>query len=305
MAKDIAGTLNYVGGLNLGRLRDVSGTNAIEATTDETSGLSSLTDGAIAVLIPANDPTAAVTLKVNGGSALPVYNNKGGALADGDLKKDRAYPIQYDGGDSGWRVLVEVPSQKEVASQSDVPPYSIYDEITASGNWTAPFNCFVRIWLFGAGASGRAASSSPRAGGGPAACIKDRFFMTSGQQLALTIGVGGAGVSTTRDGNDGGDSTCTGPNGLNMSAGGGKGGNSTNGVGGTATGGDLNYAGETGTGLQARANGLVRRFTTIIANIGPFTSAMALAKSSAAVTSGSSDAGTNGFAVIEYTTAII
>jgi len=306
LANDIADTLNYVGGLTLGRLRDVSGTNDITATIDAAAGFASLTDGARAELIPSNNTTGAVTLKVNGGSILPVYDSDGEALEDGDLKKDRAYPIQYDGVDSGWRVLVDVPSQKVIANQSDVPPYSIYDEITASGMWTAPFDCFVRIWLFGGGASGRAGgATNSRGGGGAAVCIKDRYFMTAGQQLSLTIGLGGAGVSPTRDGNNGGDSTCTGPNGLNMSAGGGKGGNATNGVGGVATGGDLNYAGQTRTSSSASgSNGLALKFTSNISRIGPFSSGMVNAVSSAGAPSGDSSAGTAGMAVIEYTTAI-
>ncbi len=129
--------------------------------------------------------------------------------------------------------------------------------------------------------------------------------MTAGQQLSLTIGLGGAGVSPTRDGNSGGDSACTGPNGLNMSAGGGQGGNATNGVGGVASGGDLNYNGQTRTsGSQAGSNGLALKFTSNIFRIGPFSSSMVNAVSSADMPSGDSSAGTAGMAVIEYTTAI-
>jgi hypothetical protein len=89
-----------------------------------------------------------------------------------------------------------------------------------------------------------------------------------------------------------------------MSAGGGGGGNSTNGVGGTASGGDLNYDGETATSVSAGKNGLARRFTSNILTIGPFTALMVNAVSSNGVTTGSSVAGTAGMAVIEYTTTI-
>lgn len=308
LADDISDTLNYIGGLSLGRLADVAGTNAIMASVAEPEGFSALTDGVVAILVPAADNTGAVTLVVNGGSPNPVYNNNGDALEDRDFKSGRAVPIQYTVADSGWRVLVDVPSQASVDASSDVPPYTLVDEVTSSGTWTAPWDCYVRIWLFGGGGSGNSGAASQSSGGGAATCIKDRFFMTSGQQLALTIGNGGAASgSGSPTGNSGGTSTCTGPNGLNMSAGGGARANgNTNGVGGTATGGDVNLNGSNGSNASTPGkSGLSRQFSSRIQAIGPLTASSTLPDGTAWVgTTSPSAAAAKGFAIIEYTTAI-
>jgi len=302
LATDIAETLNYVGGLFLGRLNNVDGTNTITADVAEDEGFSALTDGALAILVPAADNTDAVTLKIGSGTENPVYNNKKEALAESDLKSGRAVPIQYNADDSGWRVLVDVPSQAVITAQADVPPYSNLSEITATSTWTAPYDCFVRIWLFGGGASG-GRDSGRRGGGGGATSIKDRFFMTSGQQLSLTIGGGGAG-GTDSDGHDGGGTYCTGPNSLDMVAGGGKKGSASGGTGGVASGGDINWNGQSVTSTAGGKSGLRLKLTSRIITIGPFTSASLLPDGTDSKTTGSTDSANPGFAVVEYTTAI-
>lgn len=144
-------------------------------------------------------------------------------------------------------------------SLSDQAPvnFPFVAELLSSGTWTAPWNCYVNLWLFGGGGSGgiRGNVAGARASGGGAAgtSIKISYYVPSGTVLTFTRGDGGAGVTGTDSaGNAGGNSTCTDTNGLSMTAnGGGAGGRGTSGTiaggtGGTATGGDRNITGQAG-----------------------------------------------------------
>lgn len=135
--------------------------------------------------------------------------------------------------------------------------------VTTARTWTAPYDCEVAIHAFGGsgtggGARGGGISASATGGGAGARCSK-KVKLKAGDTLVLTPGAGGLpaapGNTAAADGNDGGDTTVTGPYGLNMVAGGGKAGKGManagmtlllGGAGGIATGGDENVTGGRG-----------------------------------------------------------
>lgn len=135
--------------------------------------------------------------------------------------------------------------------------------VTTARTWTAPYDCEVAIHAFGGSGTGGAAkggglTASATGGGAGARCTK-RIKLKAGETLTMTPGAGGLpviiGSAAAVDGNDGGDTTVTGPHGLNMIAGGGKGGKARSyagdqlllgGAGGIATGGDENVTGGRG-----------------------------------------------------------
>ncbi|WEJ60243.1 hypothetical protein [Devosia sp. FJ2-5-3] len=144
----------------------------------------------------------------------------------------------------------------------------------AAGVFTAPTDIEVVIHAMGPGGSGGVAMNAGLAGGtefgmkasgaGAGARAKKRALLKAGEQLIITPGAGGAskvGVSGQRlSGVNGGDTLVTGPN-INIVAGGGKGGNAglitdnvLGGLGGIATGGDLNIPGGRGGDMPAYAN---------------------------------------------------
>jgi hypothetical protein len=145
----------------------------------------------------------------------------------------------------------------------------------ASTSWTVPATGTYRIQAWGGsgtGAVARGGSVFVTGGGGGAKCTKT-VKLTAGDVLAFTVGAGGALNQLTANGqangNDGGDTTITGPNGLNMVAGGGKGGKYATtvavvdgGAGGIASGGDENLSGGRGGSiLTHHPNTIGRRAT--------------------------------------------
>lgn len=128
----------------------------------------------------------------------------------------------------------------------------------ATGVITAPRNCIALIYLKGPGGSGGANGSGATGAGGGAALFK-LVRMTATQALNYALGVVGAGVVATSDGNDATDSTVTLPNGQVLTAGGGKKGlqlfTAPGGKGGVATGGDINRNGADGGTGNGGVNG--------------------------------------------------
>ncbi len=126
--------------------------------------------------------------------------------------------------------------------------------ITATSNFTVPAGVYlIKIIAVGAGGGGSnsigttpGANNSSGAGGGAGGCAFGYYLVTPGQVIAITIGSGGAAQTA------GGTTTVTGF----CSATGGQGtgfataNSSPGGVGGTATGGQLNLAGGTGSDGQ-------------------------------------------------------
>lgn len=141
--------------------------------------------------------------------------------------------------------------------------------------WTAPRDCTVKITILGGSGSGgarRGVGGNATGGGAGAKCIKTAK-LKAGDVLTLTPGVGGAAVAPAVggavNGNDGTASTVTGPNGLNMIAGPGKGGKAnadatvalSGGDGGTASGGGENIAGGRGGNAAAASTATYSRAT--------------------------------------------
>lgn len=135
--------------------------------------------------------------------------------------------------------------------------------VTTARTWTAPYDCEVAIHAFGGsgtGGAGRGGGINVSAtGGGAGARCSKKIRLKAGDTLILTPGAGGLpaapGSTAAVDGNDGGDTIVTGPNSLNMVAGGGKAGKGVanaglllvlGGLGGVATGGDENVSGGRG-----------------------------------------------------------
>lgn len=122
----------------------------------------------------------------------------------------------------------------------------------SSTNFTVPDSGNYLIIAVGAGGSGGAVRVTPnpvfsRATGGAAGgtCIK-LVSLTASDVYSIVIGAGGLGVSTPSVGNPGGNTTVIGTN-VSLTASGGEGGAADSlAIGGTASGGDLNYTGGNG-----------------------------------------------------------
>ena len=121
---------------------------------------------------------------------------------------------------------------------------------TSSGTWTKPSGITkVMVEVQGAGSSGSDGNSSNErnCAGGAGGYAKKLIDVSSISTATITIGSGGAGV-TSYPSNGGGDSIWS--DGTNTLTGGGAGaagtGNYYGGPGGTASGGDLNITGQHG-----------------------------------------------------------
>lgn len=99
-------------------------------------------------------------------------------------------------------------------------------------SWTAPYSGYFRFTLRGGG--GNATASL---GGGSGAAAQASCYLQKGASIACTVGNGGAAGSV-----DGGDTTLTLPNGVVVTAGGGKSA-SNGGAGGVAIGGEASTPG--------------------------------------------------------------
>jgi hypothetical protein len=136
----------------------------------------------------------------------------------------------------------------------------VVDASSGTGSITAAKTCTALIYLGGAGGSGADDTTNAAGGGGGAAVFK-RMRLAKGQTLSYSVGAAGAAVNAS-SGHDGGDTTVTLPNGLTLTAGGGKAGPTgvvNGGAGGIATGGDINRnggAGGSGSGGSGASGGI-------------------------------------------------
>lgn len=131
---------------------------------------------------------------------------------------------------------------------------TLYVYTSASNTWTKPTNLkYITVWVCGAGGNGSAggaSNSDSGGGGGGGGCGHE---MLSAAELAATSSVAIA-VGTTAGGSSSFSTFCTATGGSNgvVSAG-----SVSGGVGGTATGCDLNLAGGTGRNGIEGASGNV------------------------------------------------
>ena len=123
----------------------------------------------------------------------------------------------------------------------------------SSFSYTFPYDGVVRVHVIGAGGSGGAQNNGYSAtGGGAGGYCRKQFTVTTSTTATVTTGVGGARVgqgTSNADGNAGtattfvlGSDTLT----ANGGTGGTRYGTTSKGLGGSATGGDINYTGGNG-----------------------------------------------------------
>lgn len=250
-------------GYVLGRLTITSGAgegNALTATLTDPTGFTALKDGAFGWFKPLAANTSAVTLNIEGIGAVAVRDRSGVALAAGTLAANQRVFVYYDA-DGGYFCIDSVIGGG-VLSTLGIAGIAL---LTADGTWTAPYNCYVNIYLAGAGGGGARATSGAiqqtTGGTGGEVGIKFALYMEDGEQLDFTAGTGGAanpGSSAETAGNDGSASSVTGPDSFAMTANGGKGGNlgGTGVAGGTGgTGGDIYWPGEASANVTAAFTG--------------------------------------------------
>jgi len=121
---------------------------------------------------------------------------------------------------------------------------------TSSGSFTVPDSGKFKVTIIGGGASGGSRYDSAASGGGGGSggsIIKWFSGATAGATATVTVGSAGASV-TNASGNSGGSSTFVLSGFTTLTANGGSGGSEyiTAGVGGTASGGDVNIDGQRG-----------------------------------------------------------
>jgi hypothetical protein len=127
-----------------------------------------------------------------------------------------------------------------------------YYAITAAASSTivAPKDCVALIYAYAPGASGGGSTSLASSGGGGGSAGYARIPLSVGQSLSYAVGSAGAAPMVEGDGTDAGDVVVTRPDGVAMTAGGGKkgrrGNNAAGGAGGIATGFDVNKTGGAG-----------------------------------------------------------
>ncbi len=232
-AKDVDDTVNNLSGKNLDRLLDVSGTNDLTGTLLLSTGFTSITNGAKCSLVPPNNNNGAMTLQLQDASTSPPENldtqypirrGDGTATEENDIVGGRLLSLEFNSTDAYWRVISQISyDSSDVGTQK---LYTFVDCIRSSETWIAPHDCQARIWVIAAGGSGAATNGgSGRAGGGGAGqVVRKDVTLSASDELVITIGAQGAGVSHNSDGSDAGNTTVTGPDSLSLTAEGGKGG---------------------------------------------------------------------------------
>ena len=123
--------------------------------------------------------------------------------------------------------------------------------VFSSTTYVAPVSGTLAIRLFGADGSAGISTGTGCATGAGAGEVVDKLHpVTAGDSITITLGAGGASVTNSSggplNGNDGGNSTITGPNGLAVTAVGGKAGKAGPVSAGTPLAGGLGGSGGTG-----------------------------------------------------------
>jgi hypothetical protein len=215
-------------------LTNVAGTgNAVTADLDPPLDAGGLVNGMKFTLTWAASNTGAVTLAINGGTAVPVVDADNAALSASTLVAGRRSLIEYISG--SFRILSSAGGGAAGAGPA-------YQAFTASGTWTKPSGydpdtqVLVELWAAG-GAGGRGASGNgnPGGGGGGGGYVAKLYRIADlPSSVSIAIGAGGTpGGAQNTDGGNGGNSTF----GSLMTAYGGSGGGSVTGSGGVAGGG--------------------------------------------------------------------
>lgn len=196
--------------------------------------------------------TGASTLNVDGTGAKAIKKVTGSGEADvaaGNLVANAHYIFEYDASANSaagaWIVLNPNVPSGPVSSQT----------FTSSGTWTRPdgiTSVLIEVQGAGGGGGGAGTDDSAGAGGGGGGYAKALLDVTAISSSTITVGaVGTGGAAGNNAGTAGGNSSwADGTNTITANGGaGGQAGNGTGGdtAGGTATGGDVNITGGSGT----------------------------------------------------------
>lgn len=210
-------------------LTDVAGTgDAVTATLDPALDGDGLVDGMTFGITWAAANTGGVTLAINGGSAVPVLDAEGLALAPGALASGLRSTLEYVGGD--FRILSTMGGDAALGRYVWT--------LTASGTWTAPdlpddTPVFVEAWGGGGG-------GGTGGGGGGAYAARMLRLGDIAPSVTYTIGAGGSSSGTS------GTNTTFGA--FLTAYGGGGGQSGGGGGGGSNEAGTLNNSGSSAAG---------------------------------------------------------
>lgn len=182
--------------------------------------------------------TGAATINVNGLGAKSITLGDATALPAGALIAGAVVTLTYD----GTRFQLANPTGRvlrgmQVYSAAGTSTFIVPDGVFA-----------IRGRVCGGGGSGGGSTASGTGGGGGAGGYAEGLFaVTPGQSISITVGAGGAAVTSGNNGNPGGSSSI----GAFMSATGGNGGASptsaAGALGGVGSGGSINLYGGFGT----------------------------------------------------------
>lgn len=188
-------------------LTSVAGTgNAVTASLDPPLDAGGLVNGMKFTITWAAVNTGAVTLAINGGTAVPVVDADNVALGASALAAGRRSLIEFVG--TSFRIL----SSAGGGATGGGPAYQVF---TASGTWTKPTGydpdtvVMVELWGGGgAGGRGAAGNGNTAQGGGGGGYNRGLFRISDlPSSLSVVIGAGGTAPGAAGVGGNGGNST--------------------------------------------------------------------------------------------------